>query len=310
MVILPFPLYWHERCNTSLHELESTVIQKGANEMKKGMLRRMLSLVLVGMMLFTAAGCNTTAPTEPVNNDPGNGTEGREPTLPDADKLEFDFSFFEVADKQMPESQENYFNAAIRVALIGVVARFVLTPPVAAFALALHTIPSRQDDGSWIWVYTWVNGDEESQIRLRGMDQGDFVEWEFRIKALDADPPIDNKIWFAGETWNDGDKGNWNFHDPALADNPIVATLEWLHEGDEEELVFTDLNENPGNELAYRRIGDLHKIEFDDASTDDVWYIHLQETDGSGSLRDPEYKDGAEACWDEDQNDIACNPAS
>ncbi len=278
--------------------------------MKKGTLKRKLSMVLVAMMVFTAAGCNTTAPTEPAGNNPGTGSEDENLTMPAAEKLNFDFSFFEGANKQMQQSKANFFNAAVRVAVIKVVTQFVLAPPVTAFSLAIHTFPSYQDDGSWLWVYTWVDGDEEAQIRLRGKNEGDHVDWELRVKALDADPPIDNEIWFDGETWNDADKGIWNFHDPALDGNPVVATLEWMHDGDEEELIFTDLNENQGDELAYRKDGDQHKIEFNDASTDDVWFIQMNEAEGTGSLRAPDYKDGEEGCWDEDQEDVECNPAS
>lgn len=278
--------------------------------MKRERTKRALGLVLIGMMVLAAAGCNTTAPTEPVNGHDGDdpGTVG--PALPPADKLDFDFSFFDGADKEMRDSKENFFNAAIRVTVIQVVTRFVLTPPVAAFAAAIHTIPSPQDDGSWIWIYTWVDGAEEAQIRLRGEDLGDKVAWELRVKALDASPPLDNVVWFEGYTWNEGDRGEWDFHNPEREGNPVVATLAWRAEGDHEELVFTDLDENPGDVLAYYKDGDIARIENEDVSEDEVWFIEVDESNGSGSLRAPDYRDGVRSCWDDRQDDVDCGPAS
>ncbi len=258
------------------------------------------------LLLIAATGCNTTAPTEPS----GGGTTTDTPVLPAPEKLHFDFRFFDGADKSAERSKKNFFNAAIRVAVIETAAKLILTPPVAAFAVALHTIPSPQDDGSYIWIYTWVDGDEEAQIRLRGKERGSKTEWEMRVTALSENPPIDNLVWFEGETWNDGENGTWYFHDVESEENGRVARLDWSNGSDTEELTFTDLDENPGDMLGYRRDGDVGSIEYTDASEGGVSFIRFDESDGTGSLKVPDYNDGEEACWDENQNDVECSPAS
>jgi hypothetical protein len=136
------------------------------------------------------------------------------PVLPKAERLMFPFSDFGDPGKMDPgvlkaeadASRLNYFNARVRVAVIQVVTEFILTPPIAAFLLAINSVPSPQDDGSYIWVYTYVDGDKEGQIRLRGKGEVDHVVWELRVTNLSEG--IDNELWFEGETTGDGEEGS------------------------------------------------------------------------------------------------------
>ncbi len=259
-----------------------------------------LRTAVAGLFLLTIlAGCNEAAPTAPVSEAP---------TLPDSDRLGFDFSFFHHSQKTLAADQQNYLNAIIRVAVIQVVTQFVLAPPIAAFALAVHTIPSPQPDGSWLWVYTWVNGSEEVQVRLRGMEAGGGVDWEMRFTALHENPPAMNELWFEGSTRDDGDNGTWTFYDYAIEGKPAVGQIEWDNWQDGSELIYTDLYENPDDELAYRIDGDDYAIEFTDASEGTDWFIRWDDATGAGSLQVPDYNDGEEACWDENQEDIECGP--
>jgi hypothetical protein len=227
--------------------------------------------------------------------------------LPPADLLNFDYEFFNR--QQKPEelaSQTNYFNARVRVAVIQVITEFILTPPVTAFSLALHTVPSPQPDGSYLWVYTYVDGEEEAQIRLRGKPVGNRVEWELRVSSTEGDPPFTNELWFDGETVRDGRSGFLRFHDFNLDGKPVIARIDWNADSEVEELEFTDLYENPGDKLSFQATDALHTIDFLDASESEVWFIRWNPQDGSGSLRAPDYNNAQEACWDRRQEDVAC----
>lgn len=262
--------------------------------------RTVIVIVAVGAM---AIGCTESSPT-----GPGPVAETA-PTLPDANQLRFDFGFFDAPAKSLTATQQNFFNAAIRVAVLQTATQIVLTPPVAAFAIAVHSIPSRQPDGSWLWVYTFVNGDEEAQIRLRGKHTTGRTEWEMRLTNLFADPPIDNELWFDGETRNEATEGDWTFHDFTRPGKPEVGRIEWRSGEYSEELRFLDLDENPGDEIAYVRDGALCRIDYHDASENADWFIRWDEIEGDGSLRWEEYHGGEEACWDTERNDTDCGPA-
>lgn len=261
------------------------------------------SMLLTANLIVAGSGCNqTTAPSDPGNNN----QQAEAPVLPPAEKLDFAFDFFELEDigsEKAEAARWNFFNARVRLAVIGVITEFVLTPPVLAFSLALHTVPSPQDDGSYIWVYTWVDGSEEAQIRLKGTPEYDHVKWELRVSNTAED--FANELWFEGESANDGDSGFWRFHDFNRAGDPIVARIDWLSEGNHEKLTFTDLDENPGAELAYEREADRHEVSYTSNAGDEDLFI-IWNGDGTGSIEAADYNDGEKACWDTRQEDADC----
>lgn len=274
--------------------------------------RLVIAPLAAAALIFGAAGC---ADENPVAPDGGSGVSEGAPVLPAPERLDFDFSFFDsregMAAQQgesgMRGSKRNFFNAYVRAVMVQAITHLVLTPPVAAFSIALHTIPSPQADGSYIWVYTYVDGAEEAQIRLKGTPLTDRVMWELRVSNTAENPPLVNELWFEGETWNDGDEGFWRFYDFNLEGDPLVARIDWGDDPDGEFLRFTDLYENPGDTLEYRDKGVLGSITGTDADTpDDSWFIKWNELDGTGSLRAPDYNGGEEACWDENQDDCDC----
>lgn len=254
---------------------------------------------------FAMAGCfgddNEPSGPNPANDEP--------PVLPSAEKLDFNLRFFEDSNAEAERSSKrNFYNAYVRAVTVGAITHVVLTPPIYAFSLAIHSVPSLQDDGSYIWVYTYVDGAEEAQIRLRGLpiDEG-RVQWQLRVTNEHDSPPLNNALWFEGETWKDGAEGMWSFHDPEVTGGPVVATIEWGQDGNGEFLRLTDLVENVGDELELRSEGSENRITYVDADMPaNEWFIRWIETTGAGSLKVPDYNSGNEACWDEDQNDVVC----
>ncbi len=276
--------------------------------MNRNLKHLVLPILAIAAVVLSLCGCESN-PTEPDTGDPGPGPMETAPTLPDPERLTFEFSFFASAEKMAKAGRDNFFNAYLRVVVIDLMVKYYLTPPIAAFSLALHTPPSPQEDGSWIWVYTWVNGEEEVQIRLRGLPVGDNVQWQLWVDAPSADPPIEDALWFEGETHGDGQFGQWTFHDFTIEGNPAVATLEWGTGLDGDYLILTSLHgEYEDDSLAFHNDSPLCSIIYTDASEPTEWFIRWNEEDGSGSLMVPEYNDGQEACWDEQQFDTECEP--
>ncbi len=263
---------------------------------------KLLLLAAIGILALT--GCSEDTPLGPIT-DPEPQAEA--PVLPDASRMEIDLSFFDQGkdyDKSFP--RENFFNAYLRAVVVTGLTELVLAPPVAAFSLAVHTIPSYQPDGSWLWVYTYVNGAEEAQIRLRGVIVDDGVDWALRV-SVPAEG-IEDELWFDGSTRDDGDVGLWTFYDFNLAGKPAVAELEWSHGVDEDLLQLTALyGEDAGDRLAFSVSGDEHRIDFAEGDSFNAWFIRWLASDGSGSLMVPDYNGGEEACWDENQYNMVCD---
>jgi hypothetical protein len=265
---------------------------------------RALTPAVLGLMTLATTGCLDESPTSPV--DPS----GDAPVLPAQENLTFPLGFFDQgAAMQRAAGKDNFFNAYVRVVVVHTVVDLMLTPPIAAFALALNTPPSPQADGSWIWVYTYVNGSEEAQIRLRGMPLGgERVAWELRVTNRHEVPALNNVVWFEGETDDEGEAGFFLFHDVFEDANPVSGRLDWGADSQGDFLRLTDLDDNPNDTLEYREVGTRKSLTFSDASSPDLgWFVKWDESDGTGSLRAPDYNGGAEACWDEHQNDTVCD---
>jgi hypothetical protein len=271
-----------------------------------------LTIALMLALAIGLAGCDS----DPATPDPNDNAAA--PALPDPARLVPDLAFFDHGEVLVAKgasgdataqaaSKSNFINAYVRVVVVNALTRLVLTPPVAAFAVALHTIPSLQPDGSWLWVYTYVNGAEEAQIRLRGQVVADRVDWELRVSSNAHEPPFENVLWFEGSTRRNGDEGHWIFHDPEIAGNPAVGELTWGDDASGEYLTLACVHgTDAGDSLTYRHAAPDCAIIFRDGATSQDWDIRWNEQDGTGSLMVPDYNGGQRACWDERQDDVVC----
>ncbi len=261
---------------------------------------RLPTILLIAILALAMTGCSD-------DDNPTAPDADQAPALPNPELITFDFSFFEQADEIDPATKalgdyDNFLNAYVRVALLEIVARIVMTPPVAAFSLALHTPPSLQDDGSWIWIYTFVDGDEEAQIRLRGLPRANGVEWELRVTVGE----LDNEIWFTGTTMDDGETGAWTFRDLDDPAHPESGEIAWGRNVEGEFLRFTCLHGvDAGDTLEFQEAYPRHVITHVDADQDMSPVIEWFE-DGHGNLTVPEYNDGERACWDTDLRNVDC----
>jgi len=261
-----------------------------------------LAVLGVGML----AGCSDdSSPTLP-----GNGQQQEAPVLPDPGMLTMDLHFFDGAaplDKAI--GHQNFYNAYLRAVIVSAYTGLVLAAPVEAFSLALHTTPTPQSDGSWLWIYTWSQDGEEAQIRLHGMPaDADSVRWELRVTFDEGGRHYEQELWFDGTTADDGHRGTWTFYDFKQDGAPAVARLAW-HGTDEDHSVLrlaALAGEDEGDSITFTAEGDERRIDYVDAPEALTWFVRWNEADGTGSLQVPGYNGGEEACWDEQQFDVDC----
>lgn len=276
----------------------------GLTKIRRNVGRLFHPVTALPILTLALGGCFGETPSNP---DPVEEA----PIVPAAERLTFNLGFFEsnTTVTERSASKQNFFNAYVRAVTVGAITHLILEPPVTAFALALNTVPSPQSDGSYLWVYTFVNGAEEAQIRLRGLPlQNGRVEWQMRVSNNTTNPPVTNALWIEGETWKDGNEGDLEFYDFEQSATEVAARLEWGADTAGEFLRFTDLNENIGDQLELRGHGDDSKITYVDADQPThEWFVKWNEATGTGSMKDPAYRDGVESCWDEHQNDVECN---
>ncbi len=198
------------------------------------------------------------------------GNQDHPPALPDAQQLQFDFTFFDQGESLgagWPRSSagalsgsekaaghhDHFFNAYLRAVVLDAMAHMVLAAPVTAFAAAVHTVPEAQADGAWLWTYTWQSGSGPVDILLRGLPTGQVVRWELSLVHGAADQAV---LWFSGWSRGAGDQGHFDFQDLDDPQHPLCGEINWglvdggtylefiSHQPDEDgdTLRFTDAN--------------------------------------------------------------------
>lgn len=293
-------------------------------------MRKRLSIISLMVLLaaFVLAGCSTD------DNPVAMEEEQRAPDLPSVETMKLDVGFFESADLT-PRSIEtgkldgplavvtdgmhlNFLNAAVRVLFLDVVVYSALVEPVAAFQLAIRSVPQPQDDGSWLWTYIVVEGANEYAIYLYGKDEGTYSSWHLDVTSNDPEMPLDHFTWFAGEIESDDSGGFWQFYEPVEEETAAIALatpgiesirIDWADSGMDGNSLVLLVNKagDPaeGSTLTFEELPEYSSVTFYDAGKAGTGTI-LWRFDGSGYIEWPDYRDGERSCWDGTQHDVDC----
>ena len=265
---------------------------------------RVISLALLAVL--TACTTDSTAPTDP----------GAPPELPPPTSMSGDFSIFGTPGAGHAQltpvashSSLNFANAAIRVLAAQVATVVGLAVPVATFAAAANSTPTFEDDDRWHWRFTTVQGGHTYTAHLSGAVGGSTVGWDMRITSPTHAPPLDEFVWYGGQGRLDRTSGTWTFYDPATPASPTaVLRIDWTHVSSTEHgWEATALaGVASGDEFTAGVDGDDRLITYRDASEQAFVEIYWNAADGSGYLIAPHYNGGVKACWDTNQQDVAC----
>ena len=287
-----------------------------------------ISLTVI-LAAFVLAGCSS-------DDSPVSAQQEQAPPLPSVETMRLDISFFESAGVP-PEAIEagaidgpvemeaggtriNFLNAAVRVLFLDVVVYSALVEPVIAFGVTIRSVPQRQDDGSWLWTYIFVEDEVEYAFYLYGKDEVTYVSWRFEVSTDDPAMPLDHFTWFSGEVDAGGDSGYWQFYEPAgdgaaLAHGPLATPgtgsirIDWVDNGAAGGSLVLLVNKagDPaeGSTLTFEEVTGVCTVEFFDAVNMTNGTI-LWRADGTGHIEWPDYRGGERSCWDARQFDIDC----
>lgn len=269
---------------------------------------RLLALVLVAGL--SASGCLATE-------------EG--PELPPVESMQLDLAAFTgalSADKADDPSdagttsKANFQNAAFRVGLLNLAIGAALIPPTLVFAAAVNTQP-RFEQGEWIWEYSVTAGGQTFAAHLTGWFEGHLrtgttLELEMRVTCTGCAVPTEDFLWYAGSFDTAGAYGYWQFFHPEIAqDDQTFVRIDYVVSGDRERsLTFENLRSDghpdAGDLIDYTLSGDLLTLLVHDASASLDYSAAADLATGEGWLQVPGYLGGAQACWDGEQYDVAC----
>lgn len=260
------------------------------------------------LLLAGIAACDADSMSP---NDPGPS-----PELPPLTSMSGDFRLFGTPGAQgaAPAARAdtpgpNFANAALRVLAAQVATVVTLAAPVATFAAAANNTPTYEDDGRWHWRFTTVQGGQTYTAHLSGSVQGSNVIWDMRVTSPTHVPPLEEFVWYDGQGRLDRTSGGWTFYDPsAPSTSTAVLSIDWTHvSGTEHGWEATALAGPATGDVFNASVdGDDRMITYRDASEQTSVEIYWNAADGSGYLIAPYYHGGSKACWDSDQQDVAC----
>jgi hypothetical protein len=293
-----------------------------------------LALALVSSV-YLMAGCSKN---DTIALPAGDDDAATAPELPSVSTMKVELDFFGVPAPAVDQSllvqtspegypqaaaageHENWINAFIRALYVQLVMYDAIKDPVGAFALAIHSVPQRQDDGSFLWTYIFVEDGVDYSIFLYGTPATDRAIWRMEVSTNNPDLPLDHFVWFEGESMRDNSHGFWQFYAPVLPGGAATAStpptegepsirIDWENLSRTEHRVTVTVNgtglEGEGDYVEFYNSSEMGKIDFYDASADVLsnitWYA-----DGSGSLTVPDYNGGLQACWDTQQINVEC----
>lgn len=265
------------------------------------MIRRMISKPLVLLLIlchFQLISCDNDEATKP---------EVEQPSLPPAQSMTIDLSFFGGSAQKagLTTQQLTHFQqAALRVLVISGVVVLVTGIPAAVFAVAVSQDPVLETDGKWHWYYTYTGGGQNIQAELIGWinENEAATKWEMHITRANSNPPLEDFVWFDG-TWSLVDStGHWDIYDPANTEvHTKMLQIDWAYQGEDNATLFFTCVKPGGNEcfdsVTYLANGNNRTVQYYDYSEREMIDIYWDKVTEAGYLIDPTYNSGAQSCW-------------
>jgi hypothetical protein len=298
-----------------------------------------LKNITLWMALLIAAALLPACSTDSNSGLTDAQTSGDAPPLPEMSTMVFDLDFFGVEAPAVSEqslvtgrpgdelqaadsaNRSNWINAFVRALYLQLAMYDALEEPIGAFALAVHSVPQLQDDGSWLWTYIFVDDGVEYSIFLYGTPGDAWVDWRMEVSTNTPGFMLDHFVWFRGRTHNSDREGYWQFYDPVFKTPAQVAgttgatpgvetvRIDWENPSRTEHRLTVTVNgaghDDEGDYLEFFEssfVGSITHYDAGEGVTSDITYY----PDGSGSLIVPDYNNGERACWDQQQFDVDC----
>jgi len=263
-------------------------------------------LALIGIALIAfACDDDSTAPT----------TQG--PNIPPLTTFAIDFSAFpdtagaaaKLADVQ---SFDNWGWSRVNVFVWNVVITVHAVVPVAAYVEAFNHIPQQQEDGSWVWTYDVIVGNDTVTAELHAGTNAEGLDWEM---YLSKSGEFTNFLWYAGQHDLLYTQGTWTLYKNP-ADPVQFVAIEWHRNLVDSTADIKYTNIEPGSAgnggyITYGTTTDLtYDAFYDIFIAEQEHYIDIEwnlDTHIGRVLDSTHFEDAAWHCWDEHLEDVACD---
>lgn len=247
------------------------------------------------------------------------------PVIPPYETMATDFGSFSTYNKSVTTgtlSNVSWLYSASSVVFWNSLIKTTFAVPVAAFKAALSENPTKIDDTTWEWNYTYNGTTGQYAARLVGKVQATQIKWEMYISKTGANS-FSDFLWFEGTSNLDGDSGQWTlYQSPDYPDKAVIIDWEKT-DSTVDKITYTYVREtdDQGNPLdpngSYLIYG-TQEGTFDSYITNHHYYhaaeafvdvnIEWSSSDYSGRVKAEQFFGDTDwHCWDSEGNDTDCN---
>jgi len=276
--------------------------------MKRSNKDRFLILIFTLNLALFLVSCGSDNPTS---------SEDTPPEIPPTGTMTIDLSTFfgnsnaPVAD-ELQGANENFLTALVVVTFVSAFVVVGLSVPVAVTGAALSADPTLEDDGKFHWVYSETVQGSTVTAELTAETQGSEIHWEMFITAQIGAVEYDNFLWYEGNSNLEGSSGFWQFYDPSQPNSQVQFVRVDYQYNSETDKTLTFTNNRPGDPgenstITYVVDGNTVTMTVFRADEDKTTEVSWNRTTGEGYIIAPDYNNGEQACWDENQQDVTCS---
>ncbi len=274
---------------------------------------KILTFLLISLVtLMGTFACQKNDTTQP--------EKGKPPEIPPVSTFLMDFNAFPDTAATLLKSEgtpfvqtlthHNWGWAALNVGVWNTLLTITFAVPVAAFAESFNHEPVQQDDGSWVWSYSFrPPGGVLHTAELHATLVSDGVQWEMYISKQNA---YSNFLWYSGLSEFTGQHGTWTlFHEPN--DPTPFLGIEWnrnISEGTA-DIKYTNIIPNHPENGGYIFYGIVNQAPNDafydiyNKGQDNHTNIEWDRTTKAGRVKDPlHFGDADWHCWDTLDNEL------
>jgi hypothetical protein len=251
------------------------------------------------------------------NKDSTRVDETKAPEIPPASTFSMDYSYFSLAGSMVtqeaadPPSNTNWLFAAVNVSVWSSLVTLATIIPAAAFVEAFNHDPVLQDDGSWLWSYSFVAQNITYTANLYGALEKLKVTWKMYITKQGY---YISFLWYSGESNLTGTTGQWLLNMNPAEPSPFLQ-IGWNRSADNTtgDLKYTNIipaDDDSSSYIFYAATSDTsYNRQFDLFSVvnSNTTEIRWHSINKNGRVRDPlHYSDNLWHCWGSARNDVEC----
>jgi len=275
-------------------------------------------MALFLLLFFSVTSCGKSKKDAEADAD-----QEAAPTLPSdatltmsADPLKEDADSIELSFSQGEESRgSNHLAAYLAAVAASGTMGLVLAAPAAALKAAFAQTPTRQDDGTWLWSYTFTYGGVSYTTALTGTKlSATSASFSFAVTRSPADDHgcCDKFVWLEGTT-SSATAGSWTINDhTAPTTKAANLKVDWDFPQDTEKDLRVTLKKQPdaGSEwgvdgfVRSQTSGTTRTLTVDkDPGNSGALVIAWDQSTQAGSMT---IEDGTKTCWDTALANVTC----